>query len=652
MIRAQLSLIVLATTACATVRPPTNPIVEQIGDTGFYAVEAPSFEKLDARQKMLAYWLGQAAIALDPIIYDQLSAYGLREKKLIGALVEDPARLPPESREAIVKYAKLFLGNRGNHNNTTNRKFLPELSFDQFKAAAHAALHAGARLGDDASLDALLDELKRPLFDDNFEPSPTNKNPPPGEDIITASSNTFYPGLTLADVKDFHDTHPLNSRVVKQDGKLVEQVYRNDDSKGASLYATQLRQASAALAQAEKYADDEREKAAIAALRTYFASGSAEDWHSFNVAWVQDDAAVDFVNGFIETYRDARAAKGAAEALVCVRDATLNPLMQNIAANALYFEKQAPWLDIYRKLDVKPPIGKAVEVVLETADFPISIIGDNLPNEEDIHQTYGTKNFLMTNASNAFIQTRGLRSVQEFMPDDVPNYKANGAVASHLITAMHEIIGHGSGKPRTDKPPRETLREYYSTLEEARADLVAYWNAPDPKLAALGVKDQRRVAEEMYANLARSIFGVLNHYPKGDTIEEDHDRDRMMIWNWVQERGGIGLVEKNGKHYAAVLDSDKTHKAVGELLAELMRIKGEGDYEAIKQLVTRYGLHFDTSLRDEEITRYKALGLPRFSVGIYGDLTLAPNGDVSISYSRDFLRQQISFARQNGTLGF
>jgi dipeptidyl-peptidase-3 len=629
--------------------------VEQVEGFGFYQLESPSFPGLSPRQKRLAYWLTRAAIALDPVIYDQLSAYGVREKRLIGALVEEPARLPAESREAIVKYAKLFLANRGNHNETTNQKFLPEVTPQAFGLAAYAALKAGAPLGDEASLDKLLQELQRPIFDPAFEPSITEKNPPAGQDIITASSNTFYGiGITLADLKTFQDAHPLNSRVVKEGGALAEQVYRTgtpDGSVAPGLYAKDLGQVVDALQKAATEADPVQAKV-IAALIRYFQTGSADDWHAFNVAWVQNDATVDFVNGFIETYRDTRAAKGAAESLVSVRDRMLSPLMQKLAQNALYFEKRAPWSDAYRKLDVKPPVGKAVEAVIETADFPVSIIGDNLPNEEDIHRKYGTKNFLITNASDAFTRTRGLRVVQEFMPDDVARYEHVGSLAGNLTTAMHEIIGHGSGKSRTTAEPRETLREYYSTLEEARADLMAYWNATDPKLAEIGVSDAQEVAGEIYASMARLIFGVLNHYPKGDKVEEDHDRDRLLIWNWVAERGGIGLVEKDGKHYAAVLDMNRAHKAAGELLAELMRIKGEGDYAAIKALVEKYGLHFDPKLRDEEIARFAALGLPRFAAGIYADLELQPDGDVAISYPRDFLKQQIAFAKANGTLGF
>jgi dipeptidyl-peptidase-3 len=239
------------------------------------------------------------------------------------------------------------------------------------------------------------------------------------------------------------------------------------------------------------------------------------------------------------------------------------------------------------------------------------------------------------------------------MPDDVARFQKVGSTTDLLHTAMHEITGHGSGQQKPGITPRDTLREYYSTLEEARADLVAYFNIDDPKLAEIGVKNPRDVAAELNARLARLIFGVLVHYPEGDSVQEDHDRDRLLIWNWVHDRGGVGLVEKNGKHYAVVLDAKKLHKACGELLAELQRIKGEGDYEAIKKLVVEHGIHFDPKLRDEVVARFKALGLPTYSAGVYGTLERAPGKDeVTLRYGRDFLQQQLDFARLNGTLGF
>jgi dipeptidyl-peptidase-3 len=489
----------------------------------------------------------------------------------------------------------------------------------------------------------------------------TAKTPPAGKDILTASATNFYGhDVALTDLKGFVEKNAINSKVVKQGGKLVEQVYRCGTPDGkvpAGLYAKELSQAVAALTQAKAYAEP-AQAAVLEALIKYYQTGDLADQHDFNVKWVQNDAKVDFVNGFIETYRDARAAKGAAEALVSVRDLSLNELMQKLAANALYFEKKAPWLDKYRKLDVKPPTGKAVEVLVETGDFSVSIIGDNLPNEEDIHQQYGTKNFLMTNASAVFAQSRDALVVREFDPDDTAQSDKVGIFTDNMLTAMHEIIGHGSGLVLDKREPRETLRENYSALEEARADLMAYWNVTDAaKLKELGVEDADAVAREMYESLARSLFGVLNHYPKGEQAEEDHDRDRLLIWNWVAKKGGVGLTEKGGKHYAKVLDLKKARAAVGELLAELMRIKSEGDGAAIEKLIQTYGLKFDGKLRDEVVARYKALNLPPYRAGIYGTVELVKGADgkatdAKVVYTRDFLGQQLDWARSTQTLGF
>ncbi|HEV7519268.1 MAG TPA: peptidase, partial [Thermoanaerobaculia bacterium] len=597
-----MSAISPASATAATPGPP-SPEVERIGQRSFVQVETPSFARLPLQQKVVAYHLTQAAIQLDPIFYDQMSAYGLAAKRLVGAMVERPERLPAASRAAIVEYAKLFFGNGGNHNETTNQKFLPGVSFEELSRAAEEARAKGARLGSPGDLAKLLAALRAPLFDPAYAVSITVKDPPPGQDILTASSNNFYHGVTLADLKGFAEKNPLNSRLVKVNGRLVEQVYRAGTPDGKvppGLYARELQAVDREL-EAAALAAGPAQAREIRALIRYYQTGDLKDWNDFNVLWVRNDEAVDFASGFVEVYRDARGVKGAAEMAVAVTDQTLAPLMRKLAANAVYFERKAPWAEKYKKLDVKPPVGKAIETVAETGDFRITVIGDNLPNEQSFREKYGTKSLMLTSSSSLFNRLRGSRSAVEFSPDpgEGESYAKYGTLADDLLTAMHEIIGHGSGKVLVPNDPASYLREFYSTLEEARADLVAYWNIGDPKLAELGVENVPEVARELYRQLAATGLTTLDHYPTGDSAEEDHDRNRLLIVNYLIDAGAFARMQKNGHWYIAVKDYDQTRQAVGKLLAEIMRIKAQGDYAAIKALVEKYGIHFDPAVRDD-----------------------------------------------------
>jgi dipeptidyl-peptidase-3 len=661
-IRRTLPLIPLAALlAVPLLAQAPSPLVGRVGDRGFLQVQSPSYAKLPLSQKLVAYHLYQAAVQLDPIFYDQMSAYGLTAKRLLGALVEDPRRLPDSSRKAIVDYATLFLGNGGNHNETTGEKFVPAISFAAFSTAAEQARAKGARLGTQAQFAQTLKALQGPLFDPRFQPQITAKNPPPGEDILTASSNNYYQGVKLGDLKGFAEKNPLNSRLVKRNGKLAEEVYRAGTPDGRippGLYANELKAVNRELEEAARSASPAQAKV-LRALVRFYQTGDLKDWHDYNVLWLQNDETVDFASGFIEVYRDARGIKGSSQTVVAVVDQKLEPLMRKLADNAVYFEHKAPWEERFKKLDVKPPVGKAIETLAASGDFHVSTIGDNLPNEQDIREKYGTKSILLTSSINAFNETRGAKAAIEFSdnPDEGPLYARYGSVADNLHTALHEIIGHGSGKVAVPKDPSTYLREYYSTLEEARADLVAYWDIYDPKLTALGVADVREVGRELYRQLARSGLTPLKNYPTGDTIQEDHDRSRLLVANYLIEAGALARVRKNGHWYVEVKDYDKAHQAVGKLLAEIMRIKATGDYNGIKALVDKYGLHFDPAVRDDVAARYKKLDIPIYVSGVYATLTPAKDKagkvtDVAISYPRDFLAQQIAWARENGTLGF
>lgn len=663
-IRRALALIPLASLLAPPLSaqaPSTSPLVERIGARGYLQVEAPSYSKLPLSQKLVAYHLYQAAVRLDPIFYDQMSSYGLTAKRLLGAMVERPERLPEASRKAIVEYATLFLGNSGNHNETTGEKFVPTISFEEFSRAAEQARAKGAGLGTQAQLAQTLKSLQAPLFDPSFQPQLTTKNPPPGQDILTASGNNYYQGVRLDDLKGFTERYPLDSRLIKKNGKLVEEVYRAGTPDGKvppGLYAKELRAVNRELEEAARSADPGLAKV-LRALVRFYQTGDLKDWHDFNVLWLQNDEAVDFASGFIEVYRDARGIKGSSQMVVAVVDQVLEPLMRKLAENAVYFERKAPWEERFKKLDVKPPVGKAIETLIASGDFHVNTIGDNLPNEQDIRERYGTKSILLTSSVNAINVTRGAKAAVEFSDDPAEGelYAKYGGMADNLHTALHEIIGHGSGKVAVPKDPSTYLREYYSTLEEARADLVAFWDIYDPKLTELGVKDVPEVGRELYRQMARAGLTPLKNYPTGDTAQEDHDRARLLVANYLIAAGALEKVRKNGHWYVDVKDYDKAHEGVGKLLAEIMRIKATGDYEGIKKLIDTYGLHFDPAVRDDVIARYKAINVPIYYSGVFANLAPVKDKagkvtDVAISYPRDFLAQQLAWARENGTLGF
>jgi dipeptidyl-peptidase III len=642
-------------------------VVERVGDTAFIQLHAPSFQALSPRQQGLAYWLVQASIAIDPIIYDQFSAYGLRQKRLLEEIMAFQKGIDPAALAKIGEFAKLFWASRGNHSELTSQKFLPSFTFEQLENAALTAQKNGAFRTSYAELPPLnkpadvtreLESLRASLFDPAFEPMMTAKSPVGGKDTIQASSNTFYPGLSLEDLKGFQDKYALNSRVVRgADGKLTELVYRAGTVDGKvppGLYATFLKKAVECFEKARAFADPQQAEA-IGHLIRFYQTGDYADWVAFGTIWVQNDATVDFDNGFIEIYRDARGAKGSSQSFVTITDKPVTIAMKKLGDNAAYFEQKAPWDDKYKRESFKPPVLKAVETLIETGDFSVNTIGDNLPNENEIHEKYGSKNFIFTGSKRALEEATGKTAVAEFASDaaEVERSAKYGTEASDLLVEMHEVIGHGSGKlsARVSGGSQSFLKEYFSTLEEGRADLMALWNVWDPKLKELGlISNQEEVAKAMYDNAASAALTQLRRIQHGDSIEEDHERDRQLVSRYIQDKvpGSIEQFTRDGKTYIRVTDYQKMRQGVGMLLAELMRIKAEGDYDAIKALVDKYGVHFDPALRDEVLARYQKLNLPTYFAGVNARLTAKFDGKgeiekVEISYLDDPVAQYLAY---------
>jgi dipeptidyl-peptidase III len=629
-----------------------SPLVERVDTTAFIQIEAKSFSTLSPQQQALAYWLNQSAIAIDPVIYDQLSRFGLRQKRVLEAVVSNKAMVDPAIYGRVLDFTKLFWANKGNHNETTAQKFLPKFTADELRRALDQAGHK--------DLASELDALAPSLFDPEFEPLTTAKSPSAGKDIIQSSANNFYFGVTLADLKNFTEHYRLNSRVVrerdKEGGKLIEQVWRAGTPDGkvpSGLEAQYLKKANESLEKARDYAGPAQAKV-IADLVRYYQTGEYKDWLQFDADWVQDNEPVDFANGFIEVYRDARGAKGTSQSFVSITDQSVSSAIGKIAANAQYFEDRAPWDARYKKQGVKPPIANAVETTIETGDFHVTTIGDNLPNEDEIHAKYGSKSFLFFGSSHAITEAAGFGGIDEFAasPEEAARDKKYDIEAEDLLTEMHEVIGHGSGKlsPKLTHEAAFYLKEYFSAMEEARADLMALWNVFDPKLKELGLISSDEVGRVMYDGAARVMLTQLRRIPKGDTIEEDHERDRQLIARYIMDRtGAIAMEDRNGKTYVYVKDYKKMREGVGMLLAELMRIKAEGDYDAIKALIDKYGVHFDPKLRDQVVERYKKLNLPTYYAGINSDLIAQFDGagkvtKVDIRYPRDYVKQQLSYS--------
>jgi dipeptidyl-peptidase-3 len=640
-------------------------LIEQAGSFAVTQIYADGFDRLTPRERLLAYHLAEAGISGDPIYYDQVSSYGLDLKQLLEGIWTHSAGIDAAALEKISRYTKQVWIQHGNYNQDSARKFLPDFTSAELRAAAHRALKNGANFGvkTDKSLDALLARLEKPVFDANYKSFLTAKTPPSGQDVLTASGNNLYENITREDAEKFAERYTLNSRLVKRGGRVFEEVWRAGTPDGKvppGRYAAYLRRVISHLEQAAAVAEpaqaDELHK-----LIRYYQTGEKSDWYAYCIAWVKSSTNVDAINGFIEVYLDPLGAKGAYESVVSFVDTDQTRLMRALADNAQYFENRAPWIDAYKKQNVHPPVANAITVVSEAGEGgPISAAGINLPNEQDIRQQYGAKSVLLFNVSAAFAQATGEKSLREFSSteEEIERGRKYNTEARKLIVAMHEVLGHGSGKvsDKLTADPRTYLKEYYSTLEEARADLVALWDFADPKLTELGVAEREELMRAAYDAEARAGLTLLHRYPHGDQIEEDHDRGTQMIVNYLMRKFGcIEPVTKNGKVYLHVTDYAKMHAGVGDLLAELMRIKAEGDYDAIRKLVGAYGVKLNTQWRDQVQERATRIGLPTGGAFLSPIIEPVRNSagklaDARLRYTLDLAEVMRDYSR--GSLGY
>ena len=630
-------------------------LLERIGEAAVVQLYADGFDHLPLKDKILCWHLYQAALAGRDIYYDQRYAHNLEMRALLEAILTHAEGIDSATLDAITRYTKLFWINTGGFNNITARKFVPECTPDAFAAAARMAVANGAALPMAAgeSIEDVLARLLRAFFERDFEAIVTCKTPGEGRDILEASANNLYVGLTMKDVDGFAERYPLNSRLTKANGELVEEVYRV-----GGRYTDRIARIVAHLEAAIAFAPPPT-AAALAALIRFYRTGETEDRRRYDIAWVADnESTVDTINGFIEVYMDARGAKGAWESLVYYVHPEKTAAVRAIANHAQWFEDRMPWDPRWRKPQVTGVTARAIEVIVEAGDSgPMTPIGINLPNDQEIRETYGSKSVSLSNVAEAYEKSmpREFRSEFSWTVDEVARAERWGAFASELTTNLHEIIGHGSGlvSPLLNGAPEKPLKEQFSAIEEARADLVALYFIADPYLVEIGVVPADALQEVVlaqYEAYARNALTQLRRIREGSQIEEDHMRNRQLIVHWLlANTEAIQIASRDGKTFYRMVNATAFREGVGRLLADVQRIKAEGDYDAGKELVETYGVHFDPELRDEVVARVERLDLPSYTAFVMPRLepVFSDEGaivDVKISYPQDLTAQMLEYS--------
>ncbi len=638
----------------------TNPesrkyLLERVDDAAVVQLYADGFSALPLREKTLIWHLYQAALAGRDIYYDQKHRDALEMRSILDQIAAHPQGIDAATLAEIQRYTKLFWINNGAYNNLTARKFVVKTTPEAFAAAAHASEKAGATFAtrNGESLDATLTRLQPMFFDPNVDPIVTNKTPPSGKDILTSSANNLYAGVSMADLKGFTERYGLNARLVTQaPGTLVEEVYKID-----GRYATQITAIAKHLEDAIPFADEPMQKA-LRALIQWYRTGEQKDRENFDIAWVQDkQSPVDTINGFIEVYLDPRGIKGSWEALVFYVNPQKTEVIKKLAENAQWFEDHMPTDAKYHKPNVSGIVANAIDVVVEAGDSgPVTPVGINLPNDQRIREEYGSKSVSLANVVEAYEKsTPGtMRGEFAWTPEEVERGTKYAAAADNLHTDMHEVIGHASGQQAVGfkGTPQQAVKEYFSALEEGRADLVGLYFLADPKLVELGIipaADQDAMVRAEYEGYTRNALVQLRRVREGSQIEEDHMRNRQMIIRWLMANTkAIEERTRDGKKYLVMVDPKAFREGVGRLLAEVQRIKSEGDFAGAKKLFDAYGIHFDPKERDEVVARVDKLNLPSYSGFVMPKLTPVAGADgkitdVAISYPLDLTTQMLEY---------
>lgn len=637
---------------------------DRFADLEVLRYEIPGFETLTPQQKELAYYLYEAANAGRDIIYDQKYKHNLTIRKTLEAIIEThEGAQQSEDWNKLLVYAKRVFFSNGIHHHYSNLKFVPECSYEYFADLVKNTDPNKLPLNG-KTIDAFLAEMKPIIFDPKVDAKIVDLSP--NIDNVKASANNFYEGVTQAEVEAYYnarinknDETPiswgLNSKMIKENRQLVEKVW-----KVGGMYSPAIEKIVYWLEKAIPVAENEQQRKTIQLLVEYYKTGDLKKWDEYNIAWVADTASrLDVVNGFIEVYGDAIGKRASYESVVSMKDLEATKRIATIAANAQWFEDNSPIMPEHKKKEVKGITAKVITVIQEAGDAaPSTPIGINLPNANWIRQRHGSKSVSLSNIVHSY-NVVGAKSpmMKEFAltEEEIERNKKYGALAGDLHTDMHEVIGHASGQINKGVgDPDQTLKNYASTLEEARADLVALYFVYDQKLVDIGVMPSIEVGKCEYDNYIRNgLITQLTRLQLGENLEEAHMRNRQLVAKWAYEKGKaenvIEWVKKDGKTYIKVNNYEKLRELFGQLLKEIQRIKSEGDFKAATALVEGYGVQVDQELLKEVKTRFEKLNVAPYKGFVQPKLVPVMDGnkmvDVKVEYPADFLKNQLELGR-------
>ena len=632
-------------------------VVDRFDDIKVLRYEVPGFEELTLKEKLMVYYLSEAAKAGRDILYDQNFKYNLPIRRTLETLYKSISDRDSKDFFAFEKYLKKVWFANGIHHHYSNDKFQPEFSELWLREQLKAHLDYSTRLMPDNLLCAI-------LFDPELYPSRLDQRA--GVDVILSSANNYYENVTQAEVEAYYSaltslnandpspiSYGLNSKLMRNDnGTITEQVW-----KVGGMYSEAIEQIVYWLEKAASVADF-MQRRIIETLIDYYKTGDLSTFDRYNILWVNDNRSkVDFVNGFIETYGDPLGRKASWESIVNFRDERACRRTALLTEYAQWFEDNAPIDPDYRKAKVKGVSAKVITVAMLGGDcYPATPIGINLPNADWIRKEHGSKSVTIDNITYAYDKAaEGNGFMEEFVlrEEDRERMRLYGKLTDDLHTDLHECLGHGSGQLREGIKGDE-LRTYYSTLEEARADLFALYYLGDQKMVKIGLLPNQEAAWANYSKyIMNGMMTQLARIEEGKDVQESHMRNRKLIAEWCYEHGKVDniieIVERDGKKYVVVNDFHKLRNLFGELLREVQRIKSEGDYAAGSALVERYAVKIDPELHREVVTRYKALNIEPYSGFVNPEYTIVKDEegkivDVKISYTKNYIQQMLGYA--------
>lgn len=641
-----------------------NVQAQSFADLKVLRYQVPGFDRLSLQQKQLAYYLSQAALSGRDIFYDQLSKNGLTIRKTLEAMYGSYAGdKNADDWKKFEEYCGRFWFSNGNHHHYGNEKFIPSCSFEYFSSVLKASDTTQLPLDQGETVANFLKRMKPIIYDLKVEPKLVDLSP--NIDNVKASSVNFYEGVNQKEVEDFYSQFDskghapmwgLNSKVVKENGKVTEKVW-----KIGGMYSAAIEKIVYWLEKAITVAENTEQKTALQLLVQFYKTGDLRTFDDYSIAWVADvNSRLDVVNGFIEVYDDPLGKKASYESVVSMKDLDATKRIKAIADQAQWFEDNSPLMPEHKKKNVKGIIAKAITVIMESgATAPNGPIGINLPNNDWIRKEHGSKSVSLSNIVHSYnIDGATSGMLDEFgLNDSVKNrIRQYGNLTSDLHTDMHEAIGHASGQinPGVESPDK-TLKNYASTLEEARADLVALYFMLDPKLVEIGVMPNLEAGKAEYDSyMMNGLMTQLTRIKLGNQLEEAHMRNRQLNAMWVYEKGKkdnvVEFVKKNGKTYVQINDYNKLRTLFGELLKEIQRVKSEGDFNAGKNLVETYGVKINPVLHKEVLERFKKLNIKPYKGFIQPRLVPVMSGenitDVKIEYPTNFFEQMLEYGKK------